>query len=490
MSSVDPRTPVLVGTGQLKQRPDNPVEALEPLAMMRVALEAAADDAGARTLLDRATDTWVVKGAWPYPDPAALLREEFGNNSRTGISTDGGNTPQSLINKACLRIQNGEAEIVLIVGAEGIWSRRRAKRAGHRNPYTDQVGVEPDVVLGNDVTMSHPVELERGIAMPINFYPIFESAFRASRGESIDEHRDRVSELWETFNRVACANPYSWVQNPMTAEEIRNPGPSNRLVGFPYTKAMNSNWDLDQAAALIICSAEAAEAVGVAHDRWLFPQSGTDGADTNFVSNRADLHSSPAIRVAGKKAMELAGVTPDDIDHVDLYSCFPSAVQIAATEMELGIDRQLTQTGGLTFAGGPLNNYVTHSIATMANVLREEAGAIGLCSANGGYITKHAFGLYSTTPPANGFQHEDCQTEIDAHPSVELDAEHVGGGTIEAYTVMHGADGPERGLASVVTPNGRQWAGTSDSALMESMMVEEHVGRSVQVLPDFSFELT
>ena len=127
---------MLVGTGQLKQRPDNPVEALEPLAMMRVALEAAADDAGARTLLDRATDTWVVKGAWPYPDPAALLREEFGNNSRTGISTDGGNTPQSLINKAWLRIQNSEAEIVLIVGAEGIWSRRRAKRAGHRIPYT------------------------------------------------------------------------------------------------------------------------------------------------------------------------------------------------------------------------------------------------------------------------------------------------------------------------------------------------------------------
>ena len=489
MNSVDPRTPVLVGTGQLIQKPDNPVDALEPLAMMRVALEAAADDAGARSLLDRATDTWVVKGAWPYPDPAALLRDEFGNNSRTGISTDGGNTPQSLVNKASLRIQSGEADVVLIVGAEGIWSRRRARRAGERIPYTEQADVEPDEILGKDVTMSHPVELERGFAMPINFYPIFESAFRASRGESISDHRDRVSEMWETFNRVACANPYSWVRNPMSAEEIRNPGPANRLVGFPYTKSMNSNWDLDQAAALIVCSAETAEAVGVARDRWLFPQAGTDGSDTNFVSNRADLHSSPAIRVAGKKAMELAGVQPGDIDHVDLYSCFPSAVQIAATEMELGIDRQLTQTGGLTFAGGPLNNYVTHSIATMANVLREDAGTVGLCSANGGYITKHAFGLYSTTPPTNGFQHEDCQKEIDTYPTVELDADHVGEATIEAYTVMHGAEGPERGLASVRTPNGRQWAGTSDSQLMESMMNEEHVGRSVEILSDFTFEL-
>ena len=353
MSSVDPRTPVLVGAGQFIQKPDNPVEAIEPLAMMREALEAAADDAGARALLDRATHTWVVKGAWPYTDPGGLLRNEFGNNSKTGLSTDGGNTPQSLVNKASLRIQNGEADIVLIVGAEGIWSRSRAKRAGERIPYTDQAETSPDEVLGKDVTMSHPVELERGFAMPINFYPIFESAFRASRGETIEQHRDRVSEMWEIFNKVACANPYSWVRNPMTAEEIRNPGPANRLVGFPYTKAMNSNWDLDQAAALIVCSAEAAEAAGVASDRWLFPQSGTDGADTNFVSNRRDLHSSPAIQVAGRRAMELAGVSPSDIDHVDLYSCFPSAVQIAATEMELGIDRQLTQTGGLTFAGGP-----------------------------------------------------------------------------------------------------------------------------------------
>ncbi|MDP7067925.1 MAG: hypothetical protein QF637_09915, partial [Acidimicrobiales bacterium] len=236
-------------------------------------------------------------------------------------------------------------------------------------------------------------------------------------------------------------------------------------------------------------SAETAEAVGVAQDRWLFPHAGTDGSDTNFVSNRADLHSSPAIRVAGRKAMELAGVQAADIDHVDLYSCFPSAVQIAATEMELGIDRQLTQTGGLTFAGGPLNNYVTHSIATMANVLREDAGAMGLCSANGGYITKHAFGLYSTTPPPSGFQHENCQTEIDKYPTVELDADHVGEGTIEAYTVMHGAEGPERGLASVRTPKGRQWAGTSDQQVMESMMTEEYVGRAVQVLPDFNFDL-
>ena len=146
----------------------------------------------------------------------------------------------------------------------------------------------------------------------------------------------------------------------MTAEEIRNPSPSNRLVGFPYTKSMNSNWDLDLAAALIVCSAEAATAAGVPTDRWVFPHAGTRRVATpDFVSNRGDLHSSPAIRVAGRRAMELADVGVDEIDYVDLYSCFPSAVQISATELGLGLDRELTLTGGLTFAGGPLNNYVT-----------------------------------------------------------------------------------------------------------------------------------
>ena len=486
-STVPPRTPVLVGAGQFKQRPDNPTEALEPVAMMAEALAQAVEDAGAPGLAARATHTWVVKGAWPYSNPAALLNARFGAHGKTGLSTDGGNTPQSLVNEACKRISAGEADVVLIAGAEGIWSRRRARRAGERIPYTDQTDVLPDEYLGKDVVMNNKVEADRGLRDPICLYPVFESAFRASRGESMDDHRDRVASMWEKFNQAAVANPYSWVRTPMTAEEIRNPSPSNRLVGFPYTKSMNSNWDLDLAAALIVCSAEAATAAGVPTDRWVFPHAGTDGRDTDFVSNRGDLHSSPAIRVAGRRAMELAGVGVDDIDYVDLYSCFPSAVQISATELGLGLDRDLTLTGGLTFAGGPLNNYVTHSIATMADTLRDNPGSVGLCSANGGYLTKHAFGVYATTPPADGFRHQDCQDEIDRFPSVELDAAYSGDATIEAYTVMHGREAPEVALAAVRTPNGRQWASSTDPDLMSAMTQTEHIGADVVVSADFAF---
>jgi acetyl-CoA C-acetyltransferase len=258
------------------------------------------------------------------------------------------------------------------------------------------------------------------------------------------------------------------------------------MVGFPYTKAMNSNWDLDQGAGVILCSAEAAERHGVARDRWVFPWSGTDGRDTDFVSNRDELYESPAIRTAGRAAMSMAGIGPDDVGHVDLYSCFPSAVQIGANEMQLGFDRLLTVTGGLTFAGGPLNNYVMHGIATMAGVLRADAGSIGLCSANGGYVTKHAFGIYSTEPPPTPFTHRNCQEEIDEFPTRELAADHVGAVTIEGYTVMHGAEGPEKALAACRLADGRRtWASSTDGPLLDAMLTEEHIGRPAEVSPTF-----
>src|SRR5205814_4723230 len=181
--------------------------------------------------------------------------------------------------------------------------------------------------------------------------------------------------------------------------------------------------------------------------------SGTDAHDRPLVSNRDSLASSPGMAAAGRRVLALAGATVDDIAHVDLYSCFPSAVQISATAIGLGQDRQLTVTGGLTFAGGPLNNYVMHSIATMAEVLRADAGSRGLVTANGGYITKHAMGVYSTEPPTDGFHWEDVQEEVDRVPARPSTDEHDGPVTIEAYTVMHGRDGAERGLFDCLLPD-------------------------------------
>lgn len=476
--TIDPRTPVIVGVAQAKQRPDDPADALEAVALMEQVVRAAAADAGSPDLVRRLDYIGVVQGAWRYSDPGRLLATALGaENATTALSANGGNTPQSYLNALAARIVAGQLDRAVFVGAETIWSRRRQRRAGLEIKATKQEGVEPDESFQTDVPMTTDFETSRGMEQPVNFYPVFDSAIRASRGETIEQHRDRLAALWATFNERAVANEYAWFRTPMTPEEIREPSPTNRMVGFPYTKSMNSNWDLDQAAAVLVCSVEAAEAAGIDRDQWIFPWAGTDAHDTYAVSERRDLHSSPAITEAGRRLYEMAAVGPDDVKHIDLYSCFPSAVQVGAESLGFGEDRLLTQTGGLTFAGGPLNNYVTHSIATMVDVLRRDPGSLGLVSANGGFLTKHAIGLYSTEPGANPFQTEDVQEVVDRIPATPVEADHTGAVTVEAYTVMHGPEGPEVGLCALTTPSGgRTWGKVTDLAAAQEMTTSEAIG--------------
>jgi acetyl-CoA C-acetyltransferase len=252
---------------------------------------------------------------------------------------------------------------------------------------------------------------------------------------------------------------------------------------------MNSNNAVEQGAGLVVTSVERAEALGVPRDRWVFPLAGTEAHDHYAVSHRADLRSSPAIRLAGRALFELAGVGVDDVAHVDLYSCFPSAVQVGAAELGLGLDRDLTVTGGLSFAGGPWNNYVSHSVATMVRVLRADPGTIGLVTANGGYITKHALTLYSTEPPAGGFRWASVQDEVDALPRREVAEQLDSGqsGEIESWVVGHDRENrPERAVAAVILDDGRRaWADSvQPDTLAELTSGAEQIGRSVKLTPE------
>jgi acetyl-CoA C-acetyltransferase len=480
--ALDPRTPVLVGAGQLTQKVA-PEEALEPVDMMAEAARRAAEDAGAPALLAAVDSVRVVALlSWRYGDPGALVAARIGASPKeTALSPMGGNSPQTLVNRTCLDIAAGRLDVALVAGAEA-WRSRMAYRKRDELPSwtpAEQTG-DPATVLGDEVPMSNAAEAARGAVMPVQHYPMFETALRAHIGRGVEEHVVAISELWARFSEVAAQNPYAWIRDAKTAEEIRTPSERNRMIGFPYTKSMNSNNDVDQSAALLLCSVEAAERLGVPRDRWVFPLAGTDAHDTYYVSNRGDLHSSPAIRVAGNRAFELAGVGVDDLAHIDLYSCFPVAVEVAARELRLSIDRQLTVTGGLTFAGGPWNNYVSHGIATMAGVLREDPGSVGLCSANGGFLTKHAMGLYSTSPPADGFRWEDVQAEVDKAPTTELAEDHSGPVTVESYVVMHERDGAAgNAVVACRTPDGRRaWAATTDQDLMKAMTTDDLVGRA------------
>jgi acetyl-CoA C-acetyltransferase len=483
--SVDPRTPVLVGAGQITHRADGLDDALEPADLMAEAIRRAAADAGLDGIPAPDSLRVVALLSWRYRDPARVVADRLGLTPReTALTTPGGNSPQTLVNTTARQIAAGELDLAILTGAEAWRTRMRARRAGAELVWSKlPEDAQPTVTLGEDLDMAMPAERDRGIVMPVQVYPMFETALRAAAGRSPEEHLVQVSELWARFSGVAAANPFAWTREPLTAEAIRTPSAGNRMIGLPYTKVMNSNNDVDQGAALVLCSAERATALGVPQDRWVFPLAGTDCHEHQYVSNRWSFTETPAIREGSRRALELAGATLDDIGIVDLYSCFPSAVQLGAAAIGLPLDRQLTRTGGLSFAGGPWNNYVMHAIATVVRELRELPATRALVWANGGYVTKLSFGIYGTQPPAAGFRHDHPQAPIDALPSRRLapPAEAAGPATVEAYTVMPGREGdPETTLAACLVAGGRRaWGTSNDQATAAAFCRGEWVGTTV-----------
>ncbi|MGH9097462.1 MAG: hypothetical protein ACRDWB_08560, partial [Acidimicrobiales bacterium] len=336
---IDPRTPVIVGVGQITNRPEDGEAATgrpEPVELMAEAVLAAAEDcsgAGAggaagvgRGLLRQAQSLRILHPrSWDYINPGELVAEQTGMEPRQLLlTTSGGNNPQRLINQTALAIGRGDLEVAVIAGADCGYTVAAARRDPHRPvlPWASQ-GVDtakPDG-FGSSRPATTDAEADRGLGVAVNVFPLFENALRAEAGRRLDQHRGWIAELWARGSRVAASNPYAWLRESRTAEQIATPDLANRMVAYPYTKLMVANVQVDQGAALILCSAEAAGAAGVPDDRWVFPLAGADADDHWFLSHRADFHSSPAIRLAGRAALALAGADIDTVARLDLFPC-------------------------------------------------------------------------------------------------------------------------------------------------------------------------
>ena len=484
----DDRNPVIVGVGQFKQQLEDVSLAEEQYVLMEQALRLAADDAGAPKLLTDIDRLLVIGGMWSYPDPGRLIADAVGSsNARTFLTAMGGNMPQATVSDCCQRIAAGEMEIAAVVGGEAVYSKNKLRKLGE-DLSKSGVDLEKAERFGENVSMSSQHERDKGFLMPTQIYPLFESAIRAHRKETHYEHRMRISSLWEGFNRVAAANEHAWVQTPMTAEEIMEPTADNRMVGYPYTKAMNANSFVDFGGAIIICSVAKARSLGIDSDNWVFPHSATDGHATFLFSERDNFHESPAIRITSKRCLELADISIDNIGPMDLYSCFPSVVQITMNELGIDPERAATTTGGLSFFGGPMNSYVLHAIASTIDEIRK-TGEYGFVHANGGYATKHACAVYHNEPPKGQFRRMNVQEEIETSPKREVEENPIGKSVVEAYTVLHGREGPEKALMTTLMEDGkRALASTCDAQTMQSMMSEEYVGKTLEFSASGSFE--
>jgi acetyl-CoA C-acetyltransferase len=453
--TADDRTPAIVGAAQVLQRPDASIDFADlrgPYELMLDAARSAADDAGAAQLLGKLDWIGVVGGFWSFQNPAQVLGEKLGSpDAGTCLTMMSGSAPQDLVSLASQRIANGELDIALIVGGEARATTERLKRAGENPPWLREPGTGTPERVADFPDQMIVETLELG--GPAVFYALFDDSLRRSLGRTVDEHRDVIADLWARFNAVAVANPYAWVRTPMDAATIREPTPSNRMVAFPYTKSMVAFNVVDMATAVLVCSVATARAAGISLDRLVFPQACTSSHETWSVTERRRLHEAPALVAAGRTALDAAGLEIEEIEHVDLYACFPSIVQMSANALGLDLERPLTVTGGLGFAAAPIANSAGHAIAAMVPLVRE--GGPGLVHANGGCATKHAFGVYASQPP-DQFRYVDCNdVDRSARPSGPSDSPDSSG-MEEASTVSYDRNGPTFSATSVLLPDDRR----------------------------------
>ncbi len=455
-AAADPRQPVLVGVGTCMQREDDLALAREPIDLMIEAVRRAGADAGAAQMLCAVESIAVPKGRWRYNNPGGEIARAIGADEAVSVLSSVGVLQQSLIGEACHRIAAGEIQSALVVGADAGYRIAVARKAGTRADERQQDDL-PDVSLEPAEELLHPAEWRAGLRMPVVLYAMLASAWRARNGLGVDAHSRRMGDMLHRFSEIASTNPAAWRRTILLADAFTQPTERNPMLATPYTRLHCASWNVDQAGALLLCSAGRATQLGIPRERWVYAIASTESNHMVPVAARADLAGCPGARIAGKAALEVGGLTAAQLDLIELYSCFPVAVEAYALELGIAPDRDLTVTGGMPFAGGPFNNYVLQATCRVAELLRAGAGRTALVSSVSGILTKQGFGLWATRPGPQGFQWQDVSLDTSrVSPAREVVEAFQGPAAVAAYTVVHSPKAAPRALVLADTAAGQR----------------------------------
>ncbi|NGY04323.1 enoyl-CoA hydratase [Solimonas terrae] len=454
--------PVIVGVGEFVDRPTQPADALEPVALMERALRAAEQDAGAALL--KRIDSIELIGliSWRYADPVSLLCERLGIAPARKVNASmGGETPIRLIHEAAVRIARGEQQAAAIVGGEAMHARNRAMKEKAKLAWTPAASREAAVSFPSSRFEMSAVAKKLGVTDPAQIYPLYEMATQAAWQQTPAQAHAESAQLWAQYAAVAAGNERAWIRKAPDAATIAAIGDQNRLINWPYPKFMVANPSVNQAAGVIVTSLAFARAAGVADDRMIHVWGGAAAKESEDYLKRDAYTHSTAQEAVLRKSVELVGGDVKRFDHVELYSCFPVVPKMALRT--LGLDAKTctpTVAGGLTFFGGPLNNYMSHAVCSMVRILRATPQDIGLLYGQGGYVNKHHTLVLSQRPApaalALDYSVQDLADRAgDAVPALADD--YVGAATIETYTVLYARDGaPLHGIVVARTPTGQR----------------------------------
>jgi acetyl-CoA C-acetyltransferase len=435
----DDRIPVIVGIGEITDRPADLLQGLEPLALMAAALERADDDAGHDLL--RSVDSLDVVNlvSWRYADPARQLSERLGIAPRRAVyGPVGGESPVRYLHEAALRIARGESGVAAVVGAEAQSTVSKAMKAGCELPWTPLDG--PRSLRGPDYL--HPQAVKLGVAMPVTVYPFYDAATAQHWGQTPREALAESGDLWAKYAGVAASNPAAWIRQRFSAAEIIAPSADNRLIAWPYTKLMVANPMVNQGAAILLTSLARAREAGIADERSIHIWGGAAANEPRDYLQRDQFYESHAQNVVLETALAIAQGQP--FDALELYSCFPCVPKMARRTLGLGADVQPSVTGGLTFFGAPLNDYMNHAACAMVRRLREGAGC-GLLYGQGEFVTKHHGLVLASRPPPRPLQSWSASVQAEADkrrgavPPFLVEA--AGPACLETFTVIFDRDG-------------------------------------------------
>lgn len=491
---LDPRTPIIVGAAEIVHRDGPSFAPTSATDLMIEAVHAALGTTGTPEALGEIVgEILIPHGTWTESNPGAAIAGAIGAREVRTVRSELGVLQYSLLSRAITDVRDGAVEVAILVGGENRWSGVASGKAGTQVPDApvEARTTEPDEVIAPKEMVISRIEIERNLTTAAHQYAIIESALRHHLGRSIGAHQRELGELWARFARIAADAPAGWDTRALSAEAIAFESETNRMIAAPYPKWLISQWNVDQAAALVVTTVGTASRLGVDASSWIFPLALVESNTVIPMPERADVHRWPASQVVASIALEVSGVSVDDIGPVDLYSCFPAAVEVQAREIGLSTDRDLTLTGGMTFGGGPFNNYSLQGVAAMVRTLVDATDAtIGLTSAVSGLLTKPAVALWSNRPPNVPFAALDVSARADEQTTRRpIDANLIGTGSVVGATVI-----PERGgelttVAVIEVEGVRTVAQSHDAVVGRAFMETDPVGLAVRVAEPGSFVL-
>lgn len=493
MRQLAPNTPVIIGVGFCQNKSDDATQCPEPYQLMVNAVRNAASDAGRPALLQQLDSISVEQGMWSYRNPGKLIADALGCPQAKSILADLGVLQLTPLFNLFQSIANGEQSIGVVTGGEAKYRELRAKIAGIQVSNTEQ-GEDtpaPDLYHPTPDPFATPVEQQAGIFMPVELFAVIESALRHEQGLSIEQHRNQLAELYSGFSAIAAENPHAWSQEVVPPQEIRDAGGKNSMIAFPYTKRHNSQWNVNQAVAIIVCSAAKAAELDIDPSRYIYPASAAQSRHVVCLAEQKSLTSHPGTVMAGQRAYALAGIEAKDICAAEMYSCFPSAVQSFAKDLQLNGVCPLSVTGSMAFAGGPYNHGALDGAARMVEVLRgsNSEKRFGISSNLSGIFGKQGIAIFSNAPNPNGYCFEDVTeavAKIDQPLPTRID--YSGPATVVGYTVSYNKENISHGFVYCDTPCGsRTVARSHDATLLQKMTEQEYVGRTLIINPDHTF---